>query len=126
MNKRLAALSLALCLALTGCGGSKREPSEKAIAIGKSALVTVDDYLDKKIGYDEADKRIESFYDDMDYVSDEDNRQDEHHAKDFGIRTHLSSISIYMMSDHNNDGEAYTKLLDARNELAEDIGEKKR
>lgn len=122
----VAALAIVSCLALTACGGNKREPSEKAASVGKQALEAVDAYLDGDMSYDETKEKLNDLSDELDYVSDQD-VSEEHHADDSIIRSRITGISISLIDDdYNSDSESYKKLLEKRNELSEDLGEKKR
>lgn len=113
-------------LLLASCGTEERTASEKAISVGKQALEATDCYLDGEATYDRAYEKIGDLYSDMSYVSDQEFNE-EHHAEDSMIRTHISSIQTRLTSDNfHNDSDSYKELLDARNKLAEDLGEKKR
>lgn len=114
-----------LVIALSGCSGSTKA-SDKAISIGKQAVSVVDDYLDGKLTYDEADEKLDGLKSDMQYVDDLP-QDDEHKAADFGISTDITLISHDLLIDNvDNTSESYDELVDRRNALAEEVGEKKR
>lgn len=119
-------LCIALMSTLVACSGSDPKASDKAISVGKQAIVTVDDYLDGNITYDEADNKLSELYDDMSYVSDMD-EDDEHKAYDSSIEVDLLTISHNVTMDHfQGSNETYDDIMESRNELAEKIGEKDR
>lgn len=119
-------LCIIFCLILTSCGGNKREPSEKAASVGKQALTAVDAYLDGDMSYDEAYEKLNDLSDELDYVKDQDIK-DEHHIEDSTIQICISGISIRLMGDnYDSDSESYKELLNKRNDLAEKLGEEKR
>lgn len=119
-------LCVALLSAMTACSGSEPKASNKAISVGSQVIATVDDYLDGNITYDEADNKLSELYDDMSYVSDMD-EDDEHKTYDLSISIDLLTISHNVTTDHfHGTNETYDDIMEARNELAEKIGEKDR
>lgn len=122
----LAAVLVAVCVfSFTGCGGSKA--SEKAVSVGKQALTVADNYLDGSISNDEARSKIEELLAELDYVDGMD-RTDEHYAEDFAIRVDVTCLSTSILHDSDvfGDDSSYESVVEDRNNLAKDIGEKSR
>ena len=123
---RIIIATLATAVILASCGTKERTASAKATSTGKQVISTLDGYLDGDISYEEANEKISDLYEDMAYVSDQDT-SDEHHIKDAAIRTHISAIDTGLTYDNfKNDSDSFDRLVDARNKLAEDLGEKER
>lgn len=127
--KRLILLVLAIVVfatVLSGCGGSKVKCSAKAISVGKQAISVVDDYLDGNISYYTADSKLDELYDDMEYANDLP-YDDEYRTADLFVRWDISLCESDLVLDWVKcTSESYNNLIDSRNKLAEEIGEKKR
>lgn len=114
-------LAAIMVLALTGCGGI--DASNKAVSIGKQALTAVDEYLDGESEYFNVKDRLDECYDELEYADDL--PIDE--KADWYIRVDILNMSAYLNSDHyDGNAETYDKLIESRNSLAEDLGEKTR
>lgn len=126
-NKRIAIFLvtvLSVLFALSGCSSTKA--SDKAVSIAKQAIEAVDDYLDGKITYDSVSAKIDDLCNEMAYVDDLD-RDDEHKAADYSISVSISTLpSDLLWDNYHNDDESYAKVVETRNELAEEAGLKKR
>ena len=119
--RRAVALILvmaAMIAALAGCG-TKSRASEEAISAGQNAIAVVDRYLDGIVDADEAVKKLDSLCRKMDYLDDM-TSEDDHFYADHLIKGRISSLSTFVYL------EDFAKIKSTRNELAADVGEKKR
>lgn len=124
MKKLLISIMLALTastmmLSFTSCSSpTKTDVSDMAVATGKKALSIADQYLD-------LDLDTETAYDQMcDLVKIEwDEYKDNVHIA-AGVAMLRNSFSSW--PENQSADETYDKVLEARNELAEYIGEETR
>lgn len=75
-------LTIAILFTVSGCSGTKA--SDKAVSVAKKAVEVVDDYLDGKITYKSASEKIDDLYNEMAYVDDL-AQDDENKVYDFSI-----------------------------------------
>ncbi len=116
---------LVLAVVLSGCSGGVKA-SDKAISVGKQAIAVADDYLDGKLTYHTADEKLGELCDEMDYVDDLE-QGDKNKAADFSVQADIVTLSSAIFNDSvDKSDKTYEKVKDKRNEIAEDIGEKKR
>lgn len=125
--KRKAMLAALIALILiTSCRTEERTASAKALSTGGQALEAIDGYLDGRLSYDNTKSKLDDASKDMAYVSDQ-SQEDEHFIKDFTIQSDLTTLAISLIHDNfANDSDSYDDLLEKRNKLAEDLGEKTR
>ena len=119
----LAVVFVALLLSLTACGS---KASEKAINLGKQAVEAVDRYMDGSANYRTTQDRIDELYDQFDYLDSMD-KSDEVYLADFMIKINLLRVSTdLLMDDIHGDIESYNELKSSRNDLAGNVGARKR
>ncbi len=98
------------------------------IEVGKSVVHTVDDYIDGKIDYSAARKKIDGLSDKIDGIL-ENEEKDKYgtviNSSDFSVSTKTLSISLSLLGESTGHA-TYDELLTDRNELAEIVGMKKR
>lgn len=132
MRKKTAVLCCALVATVLLVGGCSKsiDASDKAVSIAKQAIEVVDQYLDGGVDGSEASDKLDELKEEMEYVDDmptgtsEEKRR---HTADSSIATDIFILSTDIVLDkHNADADSYDKLVDKRNELAEEIGESKR
>lgn len=130
MKKRITLLVLpilTIAMILVGCG-SKVNATDKAISVGRSAIEIADEYLDNNCTADSALRDLEALSEKMEYVDSMPNGTSEEQSQrtaDFGVQSALVVLSHEIMMDkYQND--RYDDIVDARNEIAELIGEDKR
>lgn len=115
-------LTVVLVFGLTACGGPK--VSDKAMSCGVKALEAADGYLDKSIDAKEAVEMLDTLKEDMAYVDDM-SHDDKNKAGDFAVSVDILVLSTSILSDSiKSDDETYSKVKDARKNLADDIGKK--
>lgn len=132
MRKKTAVLCCALVatvLLASGCSKSI-DASDKAVSIAKQAIEVVDQYLDGGVDGSEASDKLDELKEEMEYVDDMPtgtSKEKRRHTADSSIATDIFILSTDIVLDkHNADADSYDKLVDKRNELAEEIGESKR
>lgn len=115
-NKLVIMCSSLLLVSLIsiGCGKTKYNASDKALSCAQQAIDVANDYLSGDVSYDRALKKLDSLSTDMNYVTDEnDVENNEHHFDDFNINTCILGLSIDITHDnYENDSESYDKILD--------------
>ncbi len=112
-----AAACVALLLIVTGCEGVTFA-SEKAVSVGKAAIRIADKYLDDKMTADEALDRLDILWEDLD---------DEEELSDADDR--VKNLVLFLQIEIRGDSlryDQYDDILETRNEIAEEIGAKKR
>ena len=128
MQKRIMsaiAVVMSMLLLIAGCSGGTKA-SDKAVSVGKQAIAVADDYLDGKMSYKDANEKLSELKEEMEYV-DNLEQGDKHKAADFGVSTGILTLSTSMLSDSfDSTSDTYAKVVEARNSLAEKIGQKKR
>lgn len=130
MKKQLTTLVLMILIIvalLAGCG-SKVNATDKAISVGRSAIEIADEYLDNDCTADSALRDLDELSEKMEYVDSMPNDTSEEQKQrtaDFGVQSALVVLSheITMDKFHN---DRYDDIVDARNKIAELIGEDKR
>jgi len=124
MKKYLSLFITVIALSLTGCGGSELTASNKALACANEAVKIGEAYLAYDMDYDEASKLLNEIQNDMSYVTEDSNDDDEHHIPDLGISVAINSLSISLIDD-NYDGtnETYDEVQSAVDTLKEKIKE---
>ena len=121
-------LSLVLTLGLSACGGKPSTMSEEMYEVGLSALKTTDDYMDNKIDYRTAYNKLDGLYNQMEHIYENGEKKESGlpvYFDDFSIQTDTLSIKIHLSGEHSGHS-TYNELLEARNELAQLLGESKR
>jgi len=108
-----------------GCSANIKA-SDKAISVGKQAIAVADDYLDGSLTYNAASDKLDDLKEQMKYVDDL-KQGDENKAADFSVSSGITILSSAIFSDSiGSSDDTYNKIVEARNSLAEKIGEKKR
>ena len=117
---------LCLSLILFAACSTGIDASDKAVSVAKNAIEVVDAYLDGEMTYSETSDQLDTLKSEMDYV-DEMEPGAEHKAEDFSIGAKILMLSTKVTSNSiYGDSESYEEVVDARNELAEDVGLGKR
>lgn len=126
MKRHISLLTLLLILVtFCACSASKNvEASKKAISIGTRCIGVLDDYIDGKMGREEASNIMEELQDRMSYAS-------EYAGKD-NTAEQTGDLLLYFTIvstawDVYNDGyygnvETYEKVIEDRNKIAEFLG----
>lgn len=111
-------LSLAMITSLSACGEKEEAKdlhiSKEMCTVGEKVVEVVDDYIDLKISYDEAYEKIQHLNSQANSIYDKNQNNDEY-WKELGIKTHIISIEWEIVCD------SYYELIEARNDLAEDL-----
>lgn len=98
-------------LFLTACDENKLTASSKAIACANEAIKIGEAYLDYDIDYDEASELLNGLQDDMSYVTEDSNNNDEHHVPDLGLSVAIQSLNLALTEDNYNDtNETYDEV----------------
>lgn len=114
----LAMLLLVSSLLMTGCNKGLDNVSEDAKYLGQRALTITDKYLDYEISNSTADDELDGIYSRLDNL-------DSDLTGDFMIKLDVSGIQSALLSERAGL-DSGRKVLEARNELAEDLGESTR
>lgn len=126
MKKIFFVFLTVIVLSLTACGGNKLTASDKAIACSNEAIKIGEDYLAYEMDYDEATELLNGLQDDMSYVTEDSNNDDEHHVPDLGISVAIQSINLALIEDnYNGTNETYDEVQAAVDALKEKIKEYK-
>ena len=125
MKKAIAVLCI-LSVFVSGCWIKQRDISDETYRTGKNALTTLDQYLDGDITADEAYDKMKLYYDILEKEEDELREKDEEHNGD--KISHCSSLKSSCLSAsfaiyHTGDVQ---KVIENRNDIAEEIGESTR
>lgn len=108
---------------------SKTYEEKRAIEISKQAIKVIDSYLDFEIDAKELDEELHNLKDRMPDVPEDASVLDTLWQIDADLLCcciYASSVSWDTVRDSDELSESEKDLLDARNDLAEDIGAKKR
>ncbi len=101
-----------------------------AISVAKSAIETVDKYIDGEISFDLINDEFDLYLKELDYVKDyvaKTDLEQEDLAKDFDIHSYILLLSSNVLIYGNHKGsDKYKDVIESRNELAEAIGMEKR
>lgn len=128
MKKILSIIvSFVLIFSLYGCG-KNADISEEMLSAGKNLIKISDDYMDGKIDYDTATRKMGGTIDTINDIYDDVERTDSGlpvYINDYEITSLATYLSIALSNEHYGSG-TYEELLNKRNEIAEIIGEKKR
>ena len=129
-SKKILALALGAVMTVSICGcsssGSSTKASSKAISAGIRALELADSYLDNKARYSKISDELDSLSDSLSYADPSVDDSPETKA-DFSIQLAILSIDTkIMLDDMDSTAKTYEDVLKARNNLAEEIGEKTR
>ena len=121
----LASLMVSVILIMCiGCGSTNADA--KGVAIAKKAIEIADDYLDMNISYSEAADELDELYDELGEYYDS---METSSAKTADLIIHIDIGSLkysITMDGINSTSETYEDVISDRNELASDIGAKKR
>ncbi len=124
----ISTLAIIFILITTACSGAPSDMSPEIYDMGLSALKAVDDYIDNKIDYDTASDKLDGLHSSMVYVT-ENSERDEYglliYPENLSAQTLTLSIKIHLSGEHSGHS-TYNELLEARNELAQLLGERKR
>ena len=127
MKKKLLVVGIATMMLLSACGGkdSSKLPSEKAISVGKRAVEAGEKYLDGAYEYDEINSILEDLSNQLEYTSDDDDREkNPHHAQDFGVQADISILGGKILNDYyHGDAETYDSVREQIDKIKKDIGE---
>ncbi|MCD8295044.1 MAG: hypothetical protein LUE27_07380 [Clostridia bacterium] len=109
------------------CGSkSSTNATDKGVSVASQAIEVIDGYLDGKTSYDTAKDTLSSLSSEMDYIEDMPNETSDEMAQrtaDTLIRSKLTIISGDILDDYyHGDNETYDKIVEDRNELAENAG----
>lgn len=125
MKKALLILAVLLCLIFSGCGGGRpKDLSDAHYQYGKRALEIVDDCLDFTIDLDTAYDKLEQLQELEDTLPPAGSTEGGN-AANFSVEGDLVIISSKISLLRLGAGDMQ-ELLEVRNNLAEDIGEKTR
>lgn len=113
-------LAVVFLLCCTGCGNGIPEGfTEEVYEVGKNILDTVDSYLDGEFNDDEAEEKIERFYDILDTYEAK-------YENDNKTSTNILSLQSFCLSLVYNIGktsaENMSHIIDTRDSLAEMLG----
>ena len=114
----LAMLLLTSLLLMTGCNKGLDNVSEDAKYLGQRALTITDKYLDYEISNSTA-------YDELDEIYSRLDNLDSDLTGDFMIKLDVFDIELALLGERTSY-ESGREVLEARNELAEDLGESTR
>ncbi len=115
-------IMLSVSLLFSGCKRDETKASDKAISIGTQVVEIADDYLDYKLSSDDAKDKIDALYEELDYVNDL-TESDENYLYDFSISIGVFDVSTKIfLDDIDHTAATYDDVLEARNNLAEDVG----
>lgn len=126
MKKRFFVFLAVIVLSLTACGGNKLTASNKAISCANEAIEIGEAYLSYDMNYDEAEELLNALQEDMSYVTEDSNIEDEHHIPDLGIYSAIQSLNISLITDnYNGTNKTYDEVQSAVETLKEKIEEYK-
>lgn len=118
---------LIFCTSLCSCG-NKSTTSYEMKNLGSNIIKITDDYIDGKIDYETAKRKINGTKDEIDNTYE----KVEHtvsglpvYMNDYEISLLSTYLSVALTDEHLGTG-TYDELLEKRNEIAEIVGEKKR
>ena len=118
-------LILSIVLLLVGCGESKTNASDKAISVAQQAIDAVDSYLDGDVDGKRTLASLNKLSDELDYVHDMESSSEK--TADLAISIQLTGLHTAVNRDNYDSTSAtYKKVKEARNDLAEAAGLKKR
>lgn len=123
MKKRTVILLLFLVSALlmAACNDSNLKPSKKAVSCAKSAIEVANQYLDRELDYIGAIDQLGKLLDDMEYVDDLSD-DDENKAADFAIQCDILILITSITTDNlENDSDSYSDVEEAIGSLKKDI-----
>lgn len=125
MKKLLLMLVVLLCCLLAGCGGGRpSDLSDAHYQYGKRALEIVDDCLDYDIDLDTAYNKIKKL-EEMEDTLPPAGTTEGGSAANFAVESDVLIISSKISILRLGSGDM-SELLNKRNDLAKDIGEKTR
>lgn len=120
-------LSFVLTASLCSCNNNSNLSPDMSSA-GKNVIKIVDDYMDSKIDYSTASKKLDGAKDSIDRIYDNTERDEYNlpvYKQDFDVQLSVTSISIALLSESTGHGIC-DELLEKRNDLAKIVGVKQR
>lgn len=122
MKKQFLIFLSVISLTLTACGDKKLTASNKAISCANKAIEIGEDYLSYDMKYTEAAKLLDEIQNDMSYVTDDSNEDDEHHIPDLAISSAVLSLQISLIDDnYKNTNKTYDEVQSSVDKLKEEI-----
>lgn len=121
-----AVLLFAIIACCAYCDNQSSKVSEQHYRYALKAIEIADSYLDYDVSASYAYRQISDLKSREDELPDTESG-DETHVNNFLVETDVLSLSIdLLMASYHGDSEYYSEVLEARNDLAERIGVKKR
>ena len=115
---------IVIILSLTACGGDELRASNKAIACANEAIKIGEAYLAYDMDYDEATELLNELQNDMSYVTEDSNTNDEHHVPDLELSVAIQSLNLALIGDKfDRTNETYDEVQAAVDALKENIKE---
>ena len=127
MKKYLKIVSSFLLMVLVvsvfaGCNNTGA--SKDSLSLGKEALEIADSYLDSEIDGDDAVDQLEELYNTLFEYAEDEGEDSGTYEQDTMIAAYTFSVQMYIWNcEYYGTDEYYDKLIEARNNLAETIGE---